>query len=247
VRVARHDPLLDPPSPGAPIPQGTATLHPETLREVEELARRQEEEMRNRPNPYDVPPPPPSPAGRGGPSMGPGPNASLGYNADPSGSRADLPRAPSPTEARPIRPIEVPEETQELPPRTFNPNRKHWAASATCTMPLYFQDAVLERYGQNVEQAMGPVGRHFSYPLDDPTQSNQRMQILQPFYSAGLFALQVAALPYNMVVDPPWESQYQLGYFRPGDPTPPDLYYLPSTGLGPPLHGRMYGRNPDNR
>ncbi len=235
-----RDPLLDPAAPGAPIPQGTATLNPETLREIEALARRQEEEMQRNPSLYDTPPP--RPGGPGGPSMGPGPGATLGYPADPSGSRAELPRAPSPTEARPIRPIEVPEETVQLPPRVFQPNRKYWSASATATMPLYFQDAVLERYGQSVEQAMGPAGRYFSYPLDDPTQSNQRMQILQPFYSAGMFALQVAALPYNMVMDPPWEAHYQLGYFRPGDPTPPDLYYLPTTGIGPPLHGKRYGR-----
>ena len=61
-------------------------------------------------------------------------------------------------------------------------------------MPLYFQDAVLERYGQGVEQAIGPAGRFFSYPLDDPRQSNQRNQLLQPMYSAGLFISQIALL-----------------------------------------------------
>jgi hypothetical protein len=231
--------LLGPNAAQPPMAQGTAALSPETLREVEEIARRQEEEMRRNPNPYDMPPA--QPAGPGGP------DGTLRYPPDPSGTRAELPRAPSPTEARPIRPIPVPEETVQLPARVFDPNRKYWAAPAVCSMPLYFQDAVLERYGQNVEQAMGPVGRFFSYPIDDPRQSNQRIQILQPFYSAGLFALQVAALPYNMVVDPPWESHYMLGYFRPGDPTPPDLYYLPTTGLGPPLHGRRYGRGYDNK
>jgi hypothetical protein len=108
-------------------------------------------------------------------------------------------------------------------------------------MPLYFQDAVLERYGQSVEQALGPhAGRFASYPLDDPTQTTQRNQLLQPLYSTGMFALQIAAWPYNLLMDPPWEPHYDLGYYRPGDPIPPDTYYLPKTGLGPPLHGGHY-------
>ncbi len=205
------------------LPPSTSTLRPDTLREVEEIARRQEEENLRNPRVYQ-------------------PGVSLfNEEADTGGSRINLPRAPSPTEARPIKPIPVPEEFERLGPRVFSPQRKYWAAPAMCHMPLYFQDAVLERYGQNVEQALGPAGRCFSYPLDDPRQSTQRMQLLQPLYSAGLFALQIAALPYNVVVDPPWESHYDLGFFRPGDPVPPDLYYLPTTGLGPPLHGKRYG------
>jgi hypothetical protein len=107
-------------------------------------------------------------------------------------------------------------------------------------MPLYFQDAVLERYGQSAEQALGPIGRFFSYPLDDPRQSNQRNQILQPFYSIGLFGLQVGLLPYNLFVDPPWEAEYDLGYYRPGDRIPTDSTYLPLHGVGPALRGRQY-------
>ncbi len=41
-------------------------------------------------------------------------------------------------------------------------------------------------------------------------------------------------------MDPPWEAEYDLGYWRPGDRVPTDMYYLPLTGVGPPLRGRNY-------
>ena len=139
-----------------------------------------------------------------------------------------------------IKAIPVPEDWVPLAPRNWDPQRKYWAAAATCHLPLYFQDPVLERYGHSVEQFIGPAGRYLTYPLDDPSQSIQRNQILQPFFSAGLFAFQIAAWPYNLVMDPPWEAQYDLGYYRPGDPIPTDLYWLPLHGYGPPLRGKNY-------
>ena len=154
--------------------------------------------------------------------------------------RLELPRAPSSTEARPLHRIAVPEEFVPLGKREWDPNRKYWAAAGTCHMILYFQDPVLERYGQGVEQSLGPIGRYFSYPLDDPKQSNQRNQILQPFYSIGKFCFQVGTLPYKLVVDPPWEAEYDLGYYRPGDRIPPDTIMITPTGVGPPLKGRQY-------
>ena len=157
-----------------------------------------------------------------------------------SQTQLDISRAPSPAEARPIKAIPVPEDWVPLPPRTWAAQRKYWAAAATCHLPLYFQDPVLERYGHSVEQFLGPVGRYLTYPLDDPTQSTQRNQILQPFFSAGLFAFQIAALPYNVLMDPPWEAQYDLGYYRPGDNVPTDTYWLPLHGYGPPLRGSNY-------
>lgn len=199
-------------------------LRPDSLREVEEIALRQEAEQRANPRIYDS-------TGR---------NRQANTDLNPAAGRADVPRAPSPTEARPIKPIPVPEEFVPMEKRVFAPSRKYWAAPAVCHTPLYFQDAVLERYGQSVEQAAGPAGRYLSYPLDDPRESTQRMQLLQPFYSAGMFALQIAALPYNLLMDPPWEAQYDLGFHRPGDPIPPDSFYLPKTGLGPPLRGDRY-------
>ncbi len=222
----------------APAPLPEATEEPTTLaeerdsslpdhiqREVDRIARRQEEELRRSP--------PPS---VGLSSITGGSAGELDVTAD----QLELPRAPSPTEARPIRAIPIPEEFVPILPRRWAPQRKVWAAAATGHGPLYFQDAVLERYGQGVEQSLGPVGRFFSYPLDDPTQSKQRNQILQPFYSIGLFASQIALLPYNLVVDPPWEGEWDLGYYRPGDRIPPDTYYLPLHGVGPPLRGRRY-------
>jgi len=91
-----------------------------------------------------------------------------------------------------------------------------------------------------MEQFFGPTGRYLSYPIDDPTQSNQRNQIIQPFFSAGLYVMQIIALPINMLLDAPWEAEYDLGYWRPGDRVPPDIYYLPLTGVGPPLRGSNY-------
>ena len=164
--------------------------------------------------------------------------------AGSSNRNLEISRAPSPTEVRPIRAIPVPEEFVPLPKREWNPNRKYWAAAAACHLPLYFQDASLERYGYSVEQRFGPAGRFLSVPIDDPRQSKQRNQIVQPFFSIGLFAAQIALLPYNMIMDPPWEAEYDLGYYRPGDKVPTDVYYLPLTGVGPPLRGANYGAAP---
>ena len=155
-------------------------------------------------------------------------------------TQIDISRAPSPAEARPINAIPVPEDWVPLGAREWSPQRKYWAAAATCHLPLYFQDPMLERYGHSVEKFLGPKGRFFSYPIDSPSQSTQRNQIVQPFASAGLFAFQILTLPYAMIVDPPWEAQYDLGYWRPGDKIPTDLYYLPLYGTGPPLKGKNY-------
>ena len=163
-----------------------------------------------------------------------------GMGGGGSSTRFELTRAPSPTEAWPIRKIPVPEEFVPVPARDWSPNRKYWQAPALCHMPLYFQDAALERYGHSVEQFVGPAGRYLSYPVDSPRQSKQRYYILQPIFSAGLFAAQIVALPYNLIVDPPGEAEYDLGYYRPGDRIPTDTYYLPLTGVGPPLRGRNY-------
>src|SRR5262249_10521605 len=120
------------------------------------------------------------------------------------------------------------------------PTRKYWAAAATCHTPLYFQDACLERYGHSFEQFFGPAGRFMTYPIDDPRQSNQRNQIVQPFFSAGLVALQSALLPINCRLVASREPEYDLGYWRPGDRIPTDVIYLPLTGVGPPLRGKNY-------
>ncbi len=212
--------LISMPDPDSYIPK--RGLSEESKREVKRIAQAQERKSRSVPT-IDL-------------------SRDEAAPGDTTTSGIVLPRAPSPTEARAIRPIPVPEEFVPMGPRDWTPSRKAWSAAATCHLPLYFQDASLERYGHSAEQFFGPAGRYMSYPLDDPKESNQRSQILQPFMSFGLFITQIAALPYNVVMDPPWEAEYDLGYYRPGDRVPTDVYYLPVTGVGPPLRGANYGR-----
>lgn len=209
--------FLNPPtaSRGAP----GRGLPPDVLAEIALIEKQQEEDLRR--------------YGPAGPPRG-------DVSPSETSSRLVPPRPPSPTEARPIKAIPTPDDAPTLGQREWSPTRKYWAAAATCHGPLYFQDAALERYGQSVEQALGPIGKYFSYPVDDPRQSNQRRQILQPFASIGLFAFQIAYWPINAVLDPPTEPEYDLGYYRPGDRIPPDTIYLPVTGIGPPLRGSHY-------
>ena len=206
-------------------PTPPSTLKPELQREVERIARNQEDEMRRQ---AQNPPQPVSP-----------PRDSMASDLRTQ-TQMDISRAPSPAEARPIKAIPVPEDWVPLAPRNWGPQRKYWAAAATCHLPLYFQDPVLERYGHSVEHFMGPIGQFLTYPVDDPTQSTQRNQMLQPWFSAGLMGLQIIAWPYNLIMDPPWEAQYDLGYYRPGDNIPTDTYWLPLHGYGPPLRGSNY-------
>ncbi|HEV3167053.1 MAG TPA: hypothetical protein VGZ22_23795 [Isosphaeraceae bacterium] len=210
-----------------------STLPPHLQRRVERVAELQEDELRRS---REAAQPSPGPGTPPEAAASPQPATDL----EQPTTRLELPRAPSPTEARPLRAIEVPEEYVPLAPRNWDPNRKYWAAAAPCHMPLYFQDAVLERYGYSMEQRFGRAGRFLSYPIDDPKQSKQRNQIIQPLFSFGLYVAQIVALPYNMIVDPPWEAEYDLGYHRPGDRVPNDVFYLPLTGVGPPLHGKNY-------
>ena len=206
-------------------PNSRSILRPDLRREVEMIARNQEAASRSQ---------------RSNDRQPGGTPVDTSASDPRTQFQLDTSRAPSPAEARPIRAIPVPEDWVPLAPRNWSPQRKYWAAAATCHLPLYFQDPVLERYGHSVEQFVGPIGRYLTYPVDDPTQSVQRNQILQPFFSWGLFGLQIAAWPYNLIMDPPWEAQYDLGYYRPGDNIPTDTYWLPLHGYGPPLHGSRY-------
>ncbi len=205
-----------------------ARYTPEQARRVAELTARQEKEDEFR-SQIRTEPRPEGPTTR-----------EAGTSNLQTQTQYDIIRSPSPAEARPIKAIPVPEDWVPLAARNWTPQRKYWAPAATCHLPLYFQDPVLERYGHPVEQFVGPLGRYLSYPVDDPKQSTQRNQILQPFFSWGLFALQIAAWPYNGIMDPPWEAQYDLGYYRPGDMVPTDTYWLPLHGYGPPLRGNSY-------
>jgi hypothetical protein len=207
-----------------------STLRPDLQRRVEEMVHVQDEELSRK---QARPAPGPQPADPGAPDT-------ITDLRTQTQTQVDISRAPSPAEARPIRAIPVPEDWVPLVRRDWSAQRKYWAAAATCHMPLYFQDPMLERYGHSVEQYFGPLGRYMAYPVDDHTQTTQRNQMVQPFFSVGLFAWQIATWPYALVVDPPWEAQYDLGYWRPGDKIPTDLYYQPLTGTGPPLRGRSY-------
>ncbi len=84
--------------------------------------------------------------------------------------------------------------------RDFVPSAMQWKASGLCHKPLYFEEVQLERYGHEV----GPV--------------------LQPIISTAHFFGNVAVLPYKMGIHPPYECQYALGYYRPGNCAP---YMLP--------------------
>jgi len=207
-----------------------STLRPDLQRQVEEMARMQEEKLTLKPT---------RPAPNAQPPVAGAPDSITDLRTQTQ-TQVDISRAPSPAEARPIRAIPVPEDWVPLGRREWSAQRKYWAAAATCHMPLYFQDPMLERYGHSVEQYFGPLGRYMTYPVDDHTQTTQRNQMVQPFFSVGLFAWQIITLPYALVVDPPWEAQYDLGYWRPGDKIPTDLYYQPLHGTGPPLTGRNY-------
>jgi hypothetical protein len=83
-----------------------------------------------------------------------------------------------------------------------------WLASNVHHNPLYFENPALERYGHV----------HFS-------------DCAEPLFSIGRFSAQLAALPYQVALDPVWKRQYALGWYRPGDFAPKKVYQ-------PPLNAR---------
>ena len=72
----------------------------------------------------------------------------------------------------------------------------NWVASDLFAQPAYFDDPVLERYGQT------------------------RHPLVQPWLSGVHFFGQFPLLPYKMVVDHPCDKLYTLSYQRPGTPMP---------------------------
>lgn len=105
-------------------------------------------------------------------------------------------------------PVEQPLPESGSAERYFAQWNYFWAPSNISYNPLYFEDPVLERYGQ--------VHIH---------------DAVQPLYSAARFAVQFAGLPYQMALQPVHERVYPLGYFRPGDAAPELIYQ-------PPLNAR---------
>jgi hypothetical protein len=95
---------------------------------------------------------------------------------------------------------ELPESPTD---RGFVPAQFAWAASNVYHNPLYFEDFALERYGHT------------------------HHHLVQPFVSVGKFGAQFLALPYQMAIDPVWDEQYTLGWYRPGELAPYLFYQVP--------------------
>lgn len=78
-----------------------------------------------------------------------------------------------------------------------------WEASNLYHQPLYFEDPQLERYGHT----------HGHY--------------CQPFISGGRFMGQLLGLPYQMTLHPLCAKRYTLGWYRPGECAPKQIYQIP--------------------
>lgn len=81
-------------------------------------------------------------------------------------------------------------------PRSWTPLTMTYKASNLASKPRYFEEVNVERYGHTV----GPW--------------------LQPVVSSAHFFANVAVVPYKMGVHGPTETQYALGYYRPGNCAP---------------------------
>ena len=56
--------------------------------------------------------------------------------------------------------------------------------------------------------------------------------LVEPFVSGAHFFATIPVLPYKMGMDPPWECQYPLGYYRPGNCAPHLKYPIPLSVRG---------------
>ena len=93
-------------------------------------------------------------------------------------------------------------------PRQWAPAKVTWKASNLSHHPLYFESVNLERYG------------HTRGPL------------IEPVVQSAHFFGNLAILPYKMGVHGPRESQYALGYYRPGNEAPWIKQPLPISARG---------------
>ncbi len=81
--------------------------------------------------------------------------------------------------------------------RAFGCLTYRWQAANICHWPLYFEEPMLERHGQ------------------------QRVpECIQPAVSGTKFLGNVVLYPYKATLWPAFESRYTLGHFRPGSPAP---------------------------
>lgn len=72
----------------------------------------------------------------------------------------------------------------------------NWAASDLFAQPAYFDDPILERYGQSHDR------------------------FIQPVLSGAHFFSQFPLMPYKLGLDRTHDHVYTLGYYRPGSPMP---------------------------
>jgi hypothetical protein len=78
-----------------------------------------------------------------------------------------------------------------------------WRPASICHLPLYFEDAMLERHG------------------------HVRWGCAQPIVSGAKFLTTIPLLPYITTLQPPCEPRYTLGHFRPGSCAPALKDHLP--------------------
>jgi hypothetical protein len=79
----------------------------------------------------------------------------------------------------------------------------NWKPANVCHLPLYFEDAMLERHG------------------------HVRWGCAQPIASGIKFLTTIPMLPYITTLQPPCEPRYTLGHFRPGSCAPTLKDHLP--------------------
>lgn len=73
---------------------------------------------------------------------------------------------------------------------------KTWIAPVFCHQPVYFEDTMLERHGQ------------------------ERVPCIQPIISGAKFFTDLAILPYKSYLQRPLEERYNTGHYRPGSAAP---------------------------
>ena len=201
-------------------------LHPDTLREVEAIARLGETQINldnPRANPLNT-------------------NTSVRHSSAAS-AKAFLSSPGHPAHRAPPDPSHPGAEGIHPAAQAANasPPGSTGSPPATCHMPLYFQDAVLERYGQGAEQALGPAGRSSRIRWTTPRRSNQPTHLAQPTIRPA------CSRPVRRLARQHGPGPALGGGIGPrlppaGRPRPPNTYYFPLTGVGPPLHGNDYGK-----
>jgi hypothetical protein len=98
-------------------------------------------------------------------------------------------------------------------PRNWSSTNYTWKASGLCHKPLYFEQVQVERYGHT-------FGGKWLSP------------IVQPALSTAHFFGSALILPYKAGMDLPWECQYALGYYRPGNCAPYTIGPFPLSARG---------------